>query len=151
MTSHRDAIPVAVLVSLIVGALVGSVLVMSSEDNAVGDLLPRLFAAALLGVLASAPVSLPLGLLGGALAATMLGRAQARWTGRRWVGIGVLSGAMLGSVGSGLYCVSFNGTDVAAVSFFLAIGGLAGATSGAIVGAWCTRKQISSAVSGASL
>ena len=126
-----------------VGTVMGSALVMASEDNAVGDLLPRVLAAVSVGVLASAPVSLPLGLLGGAIAATMLARAQAPLTGRKWVGIGFLSGAVLGSCGSGLYCVSFNGTDAAAVSFFLAIGGLAGATSGSIVGAWCARKQIS--------
>lgn len=151
MTSYRDAIPVAVLVSLAVGALVGSVLVMASEDNAVGDVLPRLLAAVGVGVLASAPVSLPLGLCGGALAATMLARVQARWTRKRWIGIGSLLGAVLGSIGAGLYCVSFNGTDEAAIRFFLAIGSLAGATSGALVGVWCARKQVNVAEHGASL
>ena len=151
MTSHRDAIPVAVLISLVVGALAGSMLVMSSEDNAVGNLLPRLIAAVGVGVLASAPVSMPLGLLGGTLAATLLARAQARWTGRRWVGMGALSGVVLGSLGTALYCVAFNGTDWEAVRGLLAIGGLSGGASGALVGSWCARRQSGVAVTEASV
>ena len=150
MTAHRDAVPVAVLVAIGVGTAIGSLLVMSSEDATRRDV-ASVIGAVGVGVLASAPVSLPFGFLGGVLAAAALRRAPAGWARASWIGAGVLTGATLGGIGSGLYAAAFAGPDASMIAGFLGIGAIAGSVSGSIVGAWCAHARSSLELREASL
>jgi hypothetical protein len=141
VSARRRAISVSTLTSLVVGTVVGAALVLSSEDVVRSNSVPVLVVGAFgLGASASFLVSIPLGIAGGFMVAALLEQRVERSRGR-WLGLGLVSGAVAGSFGSALYSSAFNGFEVGALAFFFVVGGVAGAISGAIIGLWCAGQS----------
>jgi hypothetical protein len=140
------AICVAVLVAQTVGSLVGAAIVFLGEPKGtVWDRLPGLGVQALgIGTMASCLVAIPLGVIGGAVAAVLIRNHPSGLTLRQWLARGLLSGASIGGVGASAYSLVYDlsfsfSVDLPAFFFYFAVGAVAGALSGLIVGAWSFR------------
>ena len=126
----------AVITAFFTGAAMGTVVVLNSGDGA-GP--PPLLGAVAIGVLASVFVSIPLGVVGGAVMAWVMRRERRPRTRSAWVGTGLMVGAGIGGIGSAAISAGSTGFHEFATLFFLAIGALAGAIAGAVLGLWCAR------------
>lgn len=139
MSTRSHAIFAAVLISVVVGAGLGTALVL-------GPTIPQQISAEMaiealgMGGFASIWVSLPLGVVGGVFAAAMLTRAPNNRTSVQWAVLGGVSGAVLGGVGSALYSAAINGANFPAMSGFLVLGGVAGIICGVAMGVWCAKQ-----------
>jgi hypothetical protein len=127
----------AVITAFFTGAAIGTTVVLNSGH---GGGPPPLLEAVTIGVLASVFVSIPLGVVGGALMAWVMRRERRPRTRSAWVGTGLVMGAAIGGIGSAAISAGFNGFHEFATLFFSATGGLAGAIAGVVLGLWCARQ-----------
>ncbi len=141
----REALAVSLLISLTVGVAVGMALLllaplppdMGTSSRSFGLL--ELAGALGLAGFVSAPVSVPLGLVGGRIAWWAPCRPGEHVPTARWLANGAGVGAAVGGVGASLYSSLFNGIASTATLLFLLIGLVAGALSGFLTGSWCAR------------
>jgi hypothetical protein len=96
--------------------------------------------------MASVFIALPLGVVGGLVAAWAVQRRSHQLNTSYWVGRGLLSGLTIGAGGCVLYVFALGGLspDPAALVFYVVVGAASGAACGLIVGLWCahTAKQL---------
>lgn len=137
------------LVSILVGLAGGCVAVLISEPTL--DWVPKLLAGRGLiglvfyGAIVSLPVSIPAGVVGGALAFAMLRRNKVRGSGRSWIVRGAAWGGMLGVFGAFLWFGVASPTrfEEAKVLVVLSLyGGVVGLIAGIIVGVHCKKIRV---------
>ena len=140
-------IGMAVLVSGIVGTVTASIVALIGESSETVQYhlttTPGLGDLFILGLLASAPVSLPGGIMGGVLAAAVLSRQRAANPIVGWVPKGAVAGALLGAtVASLVYGFPSFGTPAFAplLHFTAPLAAATGALVGAAVGCYCQSR-----------
>ena len=138
------------IVSVLFGIVAGAVAILGGETRAsilhtlttFDGLLGLLLSLVLFGALGSLPVSLPIGILGGVIAAMIVKKRPSGWSIARWIALGSACGGILGFVGAGVW---FGWEKAIGQQFLPAIpamamyGGIVGMLAGGIVAAYCKR------------
>jgi hypothetical protein len=129
---------VSLIASIVVAVIFGALVVVTTTPSALDlsrdgiDILGTLLAASL-------PVSMPLGIVGGAVALWAL-RHPTTLRPRRWVRQGAIAGVVIGSAGSAAAAAAFS-TVAAVWAVYCMVGALAGVICGALVGLWIQSIQ----------
>jgi len=131
------AVSVSVLVALAWGTLVGTVLVIQPELPIRLDL-DLLADAVFIGAVSSSMYAVPLGIVGGLVAARLLRGGPRDWDRDRWVGTGAGYGAAIGALGPFAVLV-FVQPLVGLVMGV--VGAVTGSLCGATMGCWCARFE----------
>ena len=141
MSDSTRIILAATTVSVTVGVCAGCVALLVNHPMHVVEVLPVLGNALLIAALASLPVSLPTGVVGGFVAA-WASRHHPGLSTTGWLGLGTLSGALLGAAGAVLWfgALSVGDSGLGRVLIMAAaVGAVPGLLVGALIGAYCLR------------
>lgn len=130
-------VAVSVLVALAWGTAVGTVLVIQPELPIRLDL--GLFVQSVaIGLVSSGMYAVPLGIVGGLVAARLLRAGPRGWDRERWIRVGALYGATIGALGPFAVFVFVDPLIALAIG---GVGAVTGALCGATMGRWCARVE----------
>jgi hypothetical protein len=126
---------ISVAVAMCVGAIVTAIIIVTTDPGHGGTLAEVVQVC----LLVSLPISIPLGLLGGGVAAWATRGPKTRPF-SAWVRLGSVAGLLIGSLGAAAAALSFSTVSLTWKLYFV-VGSVAGAMCGAAVGLWVSWYQ----------
>ena len=146
MKTIGRTVVVAVLTSLSLGVVLGVVFILFGQVHSAAGRQARVSQSLLATLLFVSAITLPLGVVGGALAGIFLRRQRVPASVLVWVVRGIGMGSIVGALGAAavpivLMGASSSGPAGPIMAMFSMLGAAGGVLTGAVVAVWCCRTQ----------
>ena len=146
MKAIGKAVVVSVATTVSLGIVLGLVFILLGQGQHEAGRDTTLWQALLAAVPFVTAITLPLGVVGGALASIFLHRQRVPASVLVWVVRGIGTGSLVGALGAAAVPILLmgalrSGAGAIMVAVFSLFGAVGGVLTGAIVGLWCYRAQ----------